>query len=47
MKHMLDQSRLYLAETLIRWAMSIAPTDHPDTKAIIEAGLHVFQRRPH
>ena len=44
MRRAIDQLRLLLAEKLISWAVTVAPKDHPDSLAIIEAAQYVCQR---
>lgn len=46
MKRAIHQIRLAIAETLIHWAVHIAPQDHPNSREIYEAALHVASRRP-
>mgnify|MGYP000459535978 CR=1 FL=1 len=45
MRHLTDQLRLFLAEKLIYWALSVAPEKHPDSLAILEAAHHVSKSR--
>lgn len=45
-KYAIDQFRLLIAEYLIRAAVEVAPKDHPDTVAILEASVLVFSRKP-
>lgn len=46
MKYSMDQLRLLIAKKFIYWAIKIAPLDHPDSMAIFEMSLHVFNREP-
>jgi hypothetical protein len=34
---MLAQFRLFMAETLLGWALAVAPPDHPDSQRMISA----------
>ncbi len=44
MRHLFDQVRLHIAETLIRWPVDIMPIHHPGNTIIFTAGDLVFSR---
>lgn len=39
-----NQLRLAITDWLILWMVRIAPSDHPDSKAIYEAAMHVLKQ---